>query len=216
MCFGSQPFTGDADNDPNKGMRFVDPAFIDWLTANFGKKQELVYPNGKLPFIHQDADGKQAFKIGNFGLLPSGKSWVKKPSDGRKYYNARAETLFEKPTYKDAAKHRRAIVLARYFYEYSEAANEPSGKAQLYQISREDQGPIPIASIWEQHPEWGYSVSFVTTEPIKQVLEEAHHTRSPLILEPEQIGEWLDRTKTGVGELMRPWAGGKLRIERKG
>jgi putative SOS response-associated peptidase YedK len=218
MCFGSQPYTGDPENDPNKGMRFVDPAYIAWLQAHFGTRESLVYPNGKLPFIRRGPTGGREYAVGNFGLLPPDKSWIRKPADGRKYYNARAETLFEKPTYREAARFRRAIVLVRAFYEYSEADQEPGGKARLYEISRDEGGPIPIASVWERHPQWGLSVSFVTTEAIRQVFEEAHHVRSPLILESEQIDGWLDPDRTDAAAIqpfLKPWAGGKLRVRMK-
>ena len=52
-----------------------------------------------------------------WGLIPS---WAKDPSIGHKMINARAETIQEKPSFRDAFKNRRCLIIADGFYEWKE------------------------------------------------------------------------------------------------
>ena len=85
---------------------------------------------------------------GMFGLIPH---WAKDMTIARLTYNARSETVPEKPSYRDAWRlGRRCIIPADAFYE----PDWRSGKAVPTRISRADGEPMGLAGIWTgwHHP----------------------------------------------------------------
>jgi putative SOS response-associated peptidase YedK len=211
MCFSVNQETG---VDSGKGIRFIDPAFVDWWVAHFKKGEEVksVFPLGEIAIVRANPDVEHLMTT--WGLLPS---WAKEVKFGRNTYNARAETVNEKPSFKSAILTQRCLIPVTAFWEWSEAANEPDGKKHLYHIKREDGQQMVLGGLWESHPKFGESSTIITTEPIEQVLKETHHTRSPLVLEHEQFGKWLDprfREWSDIKPLLRTWNGAKLKIQR--
>lgn len=109
-----------------------------------------LWPGYSGPFVrkHEFADvGDEAVPFrelltGSFGLIPH---WSKDAKIARRTYNARSETLHEKPSYRDAWR------LARHCVIPAEAIYEPdwrSGKAVATRISRADGKPMGIAGLW--------------------------------------------------------------------
>uniref|UniRef100_UPI003752E0FA SOS response-associated peptidase n=1 Tax=Undibacterium sp. TaxID=1914977 RepID=UPI003752E0FA len=77
-----------------------------------------------------------------FGLVPH---WAKEATFGRRTYNARSETVHEKPTFRDAwRKGQHCIVPAAAIYE----PDWRSGKANATRIQRTDGKPMGIAGLW--------------------------------------------------------------------
>ena len=111
---------------------------------------------------------------GRWGLQPA---WAKDPHFGRKNaYNARAETVAEKPTFRTAYRHRRCVVPAAAFYERAEGR-------WLRVLPRE--GSFAIAGLFEEG-----TFTMVTTEPNLAIAE--LHDRMPVILDPSDVAGWLD------------------------
>lgn len=80
--------------------------------------------------------------LGSFGMIPH---WAKDATIARRTYNARSETVAEKPSFRDAWRlGRRCIIPAEAFYE----PDWRSGKAVTTRIARTDGQPIGIAGIW--------------------------------------------------------------------
>jgi putative SOS response-associated peptidase YedK len=80
--------------------------------------------------------------LGLFGLVPH---WATDGKIGRQTYNARSETVHEKPSFRDAwAKAQHCIVPAEAIYE----PDWRSGKAQATRIARADGQPLGIAGLW--------------------------------------------------------------------
>jgi putative SOS response-associated peptidase YedK len=77
-----------------------------------------------------------------WGLVPS---WAKTLSSGFSMINAKAETITEKPSYKDAFRHRRCLIPADGFYEWQGAASPK----QPYYITRKDGEPFSFAGVWD-------------------------------------------------------------------
>ena len=74
-----------------------------------------------------------------WGLIPS---WSKEPKG---FINAHAETLEEKPSFKESFQQRRCLIPADGFYEW-----ERTGKiAQPYFFQMRDQLPFAFAGIWD-------------------------------------------------------------------
>jgi putative SOS response-associated peptidase YedK len=126
-----------------------------------------------------------------WGLVPS---WAKDPSIGSKLINARAETLAEKPAFRQALKARRCIVPVAGFYEWRREA----GGKQPYFISGADGAPLSLAGLWE---DWNGLLTFtVVTVPANEMIAPIHD-RMPAILAPDEALAWL---KTGDTALLKP------------
>lgn len=122
----------------------------DWVKQNFGCNlpnshwREEAYPTYPVPFIYLD-NGSPRCELAQFGLVPH---WAAdKKKFGLHTYNARSETVHEKPSYRAAWKARRfGLVLIESFFE----PNWESGKAIRWRIKRTDGEPAALASIWER------------------------------------------------------------------
>jgi len=136
-----------------------------------------------------------------WGLIPR---WAKDPKIGYKMINARAETLWEKPSFKESAKSQRCLVWADGFYEWKK---EGSGK-QAYWIGLKGKGLFSMAgisSIWvDATGEEIRSFSIITTEP-NQLMENIHD-RMPVILPKAQREKWLDteQAQSKLQEMLIP------------
>ena len=134
-----------------------------------------------------------------WGLVPS---WAKEKSIGARMINARGETLREKPSFRNAYRRRRCLVLADGYYEW-----QRSGPVkQPYFISFADGEPFGMAGLWETWRETGSdaaleSCCIVTTAPAPAV---AHvHDRMPVVVARADYDEWLDPRNSAVERLDR-------------
>ncbi len=101
--------------------------------------------------------------------------------------NARADTLLQRPTFRDAARHRRCLVPADGFYEW-----EKHGTARLpHYFTLRDRQPFFFAGLWEpaNDPAGPASFCIVTTGP--NALVQPIHDRMPVILGPNSGPVWL-------------------------
>lgn len=140
------------------------------------------------------------FEQMRWGLAPY---WWKQPLKKLPAtFNARAETVDTKPTFREAFKRRRCVIPASGYYEWQDVAD---GKQPWYFTPRE--GPIVmIAALWEiwKNPEPPHetvrSTTMVITEPNDFVAQ--YHDRMPVLLTRETLGDWLSGAK-GL-ELLKP------------
>ncbi len=125
-----------------------------------------------------------------WGLIPS---WAKDPSIGNRMINARAETLLEKPAFRQAFAKRRCLVLADGFYEWQAKGKGPK---QPFWFHRADGGLITFAGLWEQwiSPD-GEPIETCTiiTTASNAALRPVHE-RMPAIIPPADRPVWLDCT----------------------
>jgi putative SOS response-associated peptidase YedK len=122
-----------------------------------------------------------------WGLVPS---WAKDPSISSRMINARAETLAEKPSYRQALAKRRCLIPADGFYEWKKM----KGGSQPFHIRRRDGGLFAFAGLWERW-EGGdgeplETCTLITVEPNELMAK--IHDRMPAILKPEHEELWLD------------------------
>lgn len=125
-----------------------------------------------------------------WGLVPA---WSKDSSSAAKMINARAETLAEKPSFREAFKTRRCLIPADGFYEWQ---RDQEKEKQPVFIHLSTQQPLAFAGIYEhwKKPEGGWlSTCAVITTEANTKLQAIHH-RMPVILTPEQQSVWLDPT----------------------
>ncbi len=122
-----------------------------------------------------------------WGLIPF---WAKDEKVGYKMINARAETIAEKASFRNAYKKKRCLIIADSFYEWKKT---PERKIPM-RIKLKNHAPFGMAGIWEswKSPEGIsiYSCSVITTVPNE--LMTSIHDRMPVILKPEDEKELVE------------------------
>lgn len=127
-----------------------------------------------------------------WGLIPH---WAKDPAIGNKLANARAESIEERPAFRDAFRQWRCLVPASGFYEWQTIA----GRKHPWYFKPKDAELFALAGItalWQGIR----SVSLITTTP-NEVMEPVHD-RMPVIIKPEDYAAWLERPDA---ELLAPY-----------
>jgi len=129
-----------------------------------------------------------------WGLVPR---WAKDASIGNKLINARAETLGEKPSFRDAFRKRRCLVLADGFYEWRKVAG--STRKQPVRVTLRDRRAFAMAGLWEEwrSPEGPLRSCTIITTAANDALRELHD-RMPVILPVEAQAAWI------AGEALTP------------
>lgn len=158
--------------------------------------------------------GRPRFALVRWGFIPG---FVKDEKDFPLLINARAETAFEKASFRNAIRRRRCLFLADGFYEWQKL-DEKGRKKQPYLIRRPMQGPIALAGIWEgwQSPNGSeIETAAILTTSANAVLA-AIHDRMPVIVEPRDFGAWLapDTASDAVTRLMQPLDDDALELVR--
>ena len=158
------------------------------------KPRYNIAPTQDIAAIRNDKDGERELVMLRWGLVPF---WAKDPSIGNRMINARAETVAEKPSYRNAYKHRRCLVLADGFYEWQ---RQGETKTPFF-ISLESGQPFALAGLWENWTdrETGESLQTTTliTTDANEFMAQLHH-RMPVILEAATATDWL----AGSNELL--------------
>ncbi len=159
-----------------------------------------IAPTQPIPAIVEN----QEFKTLRWGLIPS---WAKDASIGNRMINARAETLAEKPSFRDAFRRRRCLIVADGFYEWKKAEK---GKKQPFYFQLESGDPFAFAGLWERWKSVDGSLfetcTIITTEA--NSLMASVHDRMPVILGEEGRDRWLDPTLVSddLQSLLRPYS----------
>ena len=125
--------------------------------------------------------GNEAAMV-RWGLVPR---WAKDPSIGAKMNNARAETIAEKPSFREAYRKRRCLIPANGFYEWK----PENGLKQPYYIYPSGGALFAFAGLWEQ---WNdlQTCAVVTTDSNEKMA--AVHERMPVIVSPAEYSAWLE------------------------
>lgn len=164
------------------------------LTAHFN-----IAPSQMIPVIREADKGRELVLL-KWGLIPS---WSKDPAIGSKLINARAETLADKPSFRNAYKRRHCLIPADSFYEWKAMRK---GK-QPYCIGLSDHALFGMAGLWEH---WvnsaGEAVQTCTiiTTAANELVGQLHE-RMPLIIQPSDYDAWLDASNPKSGELLKPF-----------
>jgi putative SOS response-associated peptidase YedK len=144
-------------------------------------------PTQLLPVITNEIPLR--FSLFRWGLIPF---WAKGVSIGNKLINTRAETILEKPSFRQSFKHRRCIVPADAFYEWK--AMGLKGRKKPYRIFLKNQPVFSMAGLWDlwKSPvgESIFSFSIITTSP-NEIMADIHN-RMPVILPKEAEKFWIE------------------------
>lgn len=157
-------------------------------TTGFNHPSLLIYTN-ESPFYPE---------VAVWGLVPH---WVRETDQLKKIWNntlnARSETIFEKPSFRESAKHKRCIVYVDGFYEH----HHFQGKTYPFYIFSKKKFPLALAGLWSEwvNRETGEvlsSFSIVTTKGNRMMTKihnnpKLNEARMPLLLAEELEDQWL-------------------------
>ena len=147
-------------------------------------------------------DGARHLGAMRWGFIPH---WYKRADDGPLLFNARAETLADKPAFRDACRQRRCLIPADGFYEWRK---DDAGDRLPWFIRRRDEQPMVFAGIWQvwqapDAPAEPITSCAIVTCQANGTIAAVHH-RMPVILPPDDWPLWLGEAGYGAATLMRP------------
>jgi putative SOS response-associated peptidase YedK len=183
--------------------RFVRTSPAEVIAEEFGAENPLgeIGPSYNIAPSHDIVivleNGSRVLAQCRWGFVPS---WAKEVSIGYKMINARAESLAEKPAFRNAFRNHRCLVVADGFYEWTKGrertpvyirlkSGKPFGMAGLYSYwSSPDGNEICTCNI-------------ITTEANEALAR--IHDRMPAIVSKENYDLWLDSGEHDAGKLQR-------------
>lgn len=173
----------------------------EWVKKQFGVDLPTNYPVEAFPgfagpvVLKSQQSGRVACGLAHFGLIPV---WAKDKKISRFTYNARSETVAEKPSFRTAWRNRQlCLILADNFYEPS----YHTGKAVRWRIQTQEPCPFGIAGIWDTwtDPATGervVSFSMLTVNADDHSVMKMFHKpedekRTPFIVSLDKYDQWL-------------------------
>ena len=136
--------------------------------------------------------GKRKLGQMRWGFVPH---WYKSVADGPLLFNARAETLAEKPAYRNACIKRRCLIPADGFYEWKK---QVGSKSKPFYVRRLNRQQMSFAGIWQfsgDREDRTPTCTIITVPASKQI--SGIHNRMPLLIDPSDWAVWLGE-KQGV------------------
>lgn len=183
------------------GARFTDPS---WFKAGY------LFSAFRLPVLPLITTQKPQWILpAHWGLIPS---WVRNRDEAEKIrfktFNARSETLFEKPSFRNPARNNHCLVPVTGFYEWHEG---PVGKIPYY-IYLKNRKTFSLAGITEEWVDRETGVRLTTfsivTTAANPLLEKIHNTRKrmPVVLTPQTEQIWLleGNTPEKAAKILKP------------
>jgi putative SOS response-associated peptidase YedK len=157
-----------------------------------------ISPTQQVGAIRATESGAWGYSDMRWGLVPS---WWSKPlKDVPATFNARAETVADKPMFRSAFKQRRCLIPASGFFEWT----GDKGSKQPWFISAKDGQPMTFAGLWEhwKDRETGEAMDSCTMIVLgaNEFMGEVHD-RMPAVIQPHDRQAWLDFPNA---ELLRP------------
>jgi putative SOS response-associated peptidase YedK len=148
-----------------------------------------IAPTSFQPVIRLDRDtGEREIVMMRWGLIPR---WAKDPKQlGVSTINAKAESLMEKPIWRQPFTKRRCLVPADAFYEWRKI---DARTKQPFAFGMKDDSPFAFGGLWERwlapdnKPVDTFAI--ITTDPNE--LAATVHNRMPVIIEPKDFTRWL-------------------------
>jgi putative SOS response-associated peptidase YedK len=169
-----------------------------------------VAPSADLTTMRLDADGRRVLGRSRWGLIPH---WASDPSIAARLSNARSETAWDKPSFRDAMRRGRCIVPVDGFYELAPAtpdgprtaAGRPAKRPHLFRSA--EGAPLLLAAIssrWRDtsRPDGQRlsTVCLLTTGANATMA--TIHDRMPVILDPDEARLWLDVAPDDAREVL--------------
>ncbi len=170
-----------------------DPEDVPELAPRFN-----IAPTQPVATVRATTEGRRALELRRWGLVPH----FSREASGAPLFNARAETVAAKPSFRDAFQKRRCLIPADGFYEWFRVAE----RRQPFYVRRKDGRAFAMAGLFEHWEAEGAdpidSCTIVTTEA--NALLAPIHDRMPVILSKEGVDAWLD-AQTHEPHALDPW-----------
>jgi putative SOS response-associated peptidase YedK len=189
MCYNISIFRTKEELDMRFKAKFTNPQEYN----QFYHVSSFSLP--KLPVItNEDPDNINLY---TWGIIPF---WVKNQDDAEKIrvrtMNARSESIYEKPSFRHAAKNKHCLVLADGFFEWREF----HGRKYPYYIRLKSHDAFAFAGLWEtwnhnNTSEKIHTFSIITTKA-NSMMEKIHNTkkRMPVILPKDLERFWISNS----------------------
>jgi putative SOS response-associated peptidase YedK len=145
-----------------------------------------IAPTQSAPMVAIGKAGDRRIVSARWGLQPS---WMIKDLPTGPLFNARSETIADKPSFAKAFARKRCLIPANGFYEW-----QRDGKARIpFFVARPDKQPVAFAGIWETAPdgEGGAKVSMAIVTCAALPSFAPIHDRFPVVLQPDFWQDWL-------------------------
>lgn len=196
------------------------------LAARYGRKSDIIeiaqeildeqyrvsaFTNPDCPVVTSDSE----IQLYKWGLIPF---WTKDEDAAKEIrkmtYNAKAETLFQKPSYREPIKKRRCLIPATGFFEW----RDENGIKLPYYIYVKNEPIFSMAGIWDTWTDHTtgeilHTFSQITTEA-NRLMSYIHNLkqRMPAILSNEDEEKWLDPAldKDEIEKLLQPFPDNKM------
>jgi putative SOS response-associated peptidase YedK len=150
---------------------------------NFPPRYNIA-PTQPVPIVRLD-NGRRSFALVRWGLIPS---WARDPRELSLMINARAESVLDKPAFRNAMKRRRCLIPADGFYEWKQDGDR---RRPFYAAAKE---LVAFAGLWE--PWIGpngeeMETACIITTPANRTLRPLHD-RMPAVIPRAAFDMWLD------------------------
>ncbi|MCG8582998.1 MAG: SOS response-associated peptidase [Bacteroidales bacterium] len=157
--------------------------------------------------------------LSHWGLIPHWAKDIKQAHNiWNKTLNARAESLFEKPSFRDSATHKRCLIPVAGFYEF----HHLNQTTIPFYISSHDDEPLMLAGLWSEwlnpDTEEKLNTCSIVTTTANELMAKIHNNprlkeaRMPLILGEEKQEDWLQSTnKENIKSLISPYPEEKIK-----
>lgn len=163
-----------------------------------------IAPGSDIVAVRERSQGREAGLL-RWGLIPW---WSQGPATVSRTVNARADTAWDKPAYRDPMAKRRCLIPADFFYEWQVV---PGRRAkQPYAVALASGASFALGGLWDfWRPRDGSSegiasCAVLTTEP--NAVIRPIHDRMPVIIPDRAFDAWLDpsRSRDEINLLIRP------------
>jgi putative SOS response-associated peptidase YedK len=185
---------GIEDDDADPGS----PQVSGLYGGDLERPRYNIAPTDQVPVVLErstDGDrerGVRRLEPMRWGLIPS---WAKDASIGSRQFNARVESVAEKPAFRSALERRRCLLPASGYYEWQKLEG-PAGRAatkQAYYLTPSDGSLLAFAGLWEfwRDPEGEpvRSATIITVPAVGRMQQ--IHDRMPLTLPGTEWARWL-------------------------
>jgi putative SOS response-associated peptidase YedK len=195
-------------------------AFLSLLGAPQNLRPHYnIAPTTNVDVVRLDREGRRELVAMRWGLVPF--FWKKTLKEMPATFNARAESIAEKPMFREAFKRRRCIIPASGFFEWT----GEKGDKQPHLFTAADGSPIlAFAGLWEKWRDPATAEDVLSCTIIVSGASAwmmPYHDRMPVLLRAEDFDAWLNGTlgadalKPAAENALREWPVSK-RVNRTG
>lgn len=175
---------------------------IEVVGSEVAGPQHEIFPTNDVPIVvepSRDGTAERRLEAARWSLVPSYSKTLtlKYPT-----FNARIETVMDKPTFRGSTRTKRALLPFDSFFEWKSIPGQK--RKQRHTISPPDPNTVAFAGLyswWKDHGDdsWVLTATMLTRDATGP-LTELHH-RAPVVVDRAQWDDWLDVESDPVDEL---------------